>query len=151
MGQLEGWSWFDSVYYSFITAGTLGYGDFSPKTQFGRMLAVLFLPIAVASAGEILGTISKVLVTRRQHLRNEQLLHRELDLQFLQEMDADGNGRVSRFEYITFMLQAMGAVDMDLLAELNVQFDAMDESKDGSLGVEDLKLMARSSGMNVKS
>lgn len=151
IGQFEGWSWFDSIYYSFITAGTLGYGDFSPKTQIGRALALVFLPIAVASAGEILGAVSKVLVTRRQHIRNEQLLHRALDLEFLKEMDADGDGKVSRYEYITFMLQAMGAVDLDLLAELNIQFDTLDASKDGSLGVEDLKIMAEASGMNVKS
>ena len=151
IGQFEGWSWFDSIYYSFITAGTLGYGDFSPKTQIGRTLALVFLPIAVASAGELLGAVSKVLVTRRQHIRNEQLLHRTVDLKFLKEMDADGNGKVSRYEYITFMLQAMGAVDMDLLAELNAQFDTLDASKDGSLGVEDLKIMAQASGMNVKS
>jgi hypothetical protein len=151
MGQLEGWSWWDSIYYSVITAGTLGYGDFSPKTQFGRILAIAFLPIAVAAAGELLGTFSKLLIARRQHLRNEHLLSRELDMAYLTEMDADGNGTVSRLEYITFMLQSMGVVDTELLTELNEQFDALDVNKDGSLGVEDLKLMAKVSGLKVKS
>lgn len=150
MGHIEGWSWPNSIYYSIITAATLGYGDFSPASKLGRMVAILFIPIAVAAAGEILGAVATILVERRQHLNQNLLLKRELDLGYLKEMDEDANGEVSRFEYITFMLQAMGVVDKELLQELNNQFDRLDVCKDGILGIEDLKLMAELKGLNVK-
>jgi hypothetical protein len=33
--------WFDSIYFSFITAATVGYGDFLPITPFGKFLVSL--------------------------------------------------------------------------------------------------------------
>jgi hypothetical protein len=40
VGVREGWSLQESVYFSFVTGLTIGYGDFSPKTLSGRILAV---------------------------------------------------------------------------------------------------------------
>src|SRR6478735_11114858 len=39
-GLLEGWSLQESVYFSFVTGLTIGYGDFAPKTLLGRVLAI---------------------------------------------------------------------------------------------------------------
>jgi hypothetical protein len=41
VGLLEGWSMYESIYFSFITGLTIGYGDFAPKTLLARALAVL--------------------------------------------------------------------------------------------------------------
>ena len=40
-GILEGWSLYDSLYFSMITGLTIGYGDFAPSTNAGRVLAVV--------------------------------------------------------------------------------------------------------------
>ena len=39
-GLVEGWSVQESVYFSFVSGLTIGYGDFAPKTLLGRALAV---------------------------------------------------------------------------------------------------------------
>ena len=39
-GIREGWSIGDSVYYAFITAFTIGYGDITPKYPLTKILAV---------------------------------------------------------------------------------------------------------------
>ena len=39
-GWVEGWSMQESVYFSFVSGLTIGYGDFAPKTLLGRALAV---------------------------------------------------------------------------------------------------------------
>lgn len=39
--MLEGWRWFDGVYFAFITGLTVGYGDLVPKQDISRILAVL--------------------------------------------------------------------------------------------------------------
>ena len=39
-GLVEGWSIQESVYFSFVSGLTIGYGDFAPKTLLGRVLAI---------------------------------------------------------------------------------------------------------------
>ncbi|MCH2175925.1 MAG: potassium channel family protein [Lentisphaeria bacterium] len=41
IGKREGWSRFNSIYFSFITAITIGYGDFVPRLKITKVLAVL--------------------------------------------------------------------------------------------------------------
>ena len=44
---LEGWSWFDSLYFSMITLTTIGYGDFSPQTFGGKLFTLLYIIIGL--------------------------------------------------------------------------------------------------------
>ena len=39
----EGWRWIDSLYFSVITISTVGYGDFSPQTDLGKLFTVAYL------------------------------------------------------------------------------------------------------------
>jgi hypothetical protein len=41
VGLLEGWSVPESIYFSFVTGLTIGYGDLAPTTLLTRILAVL--------------------------------------------------------------------------------------------------------------
>lgn len=140
MGWIEGWSWLDSIYYSFITAGTLGYGDFSPVTRAGRLWGIIFIPLSVAAAGEVLGTVASALMERRQAQFYERVMERELNVQRLLEMDTDQDGKVTREEYILFMLREMELVTEQQLEELRTQFDRLDVDGGGYLDKNDLKL-----------
>jgi hypothetical protein len=41
IGVIEGWSVLDSIYFAFVSALTIGYGDLAPRTSLTRMLAIL--------------------------------------------------------------------------------------------------------------
>ena len=41
VGKKEGWSRFDSFYWSFITATTVGYGDLRPTKRSSRIIAIV--------------------------------------------------------------------------------------------------------------
>jgi voltage-gated potassium channel len=40
-GRVEGWKRFDSFYWSFITATTIGYGDLRPTRISSKLLAIV--------------------------------------------------------------------------------------------------------------
>ena len=141
MGRLEGWSLTDSAYYAFVTASTIGYGDLSPVTRLGRLLGIAFIPVAVAAVGEVLGSVATTLQERRQEQFYKSLLEKEkLNPQRLLQMDTDRNGRVSREEYVQFMLQEMDLVSAEEFDELHAQFDKLDIDGGGYLDKADIQV-----------
>ena len=53
VGIREGWSRADSVYYAFITATTVGYGDFHPEKRLSKTLAIVISFVGVVLTGII--------------------------------------------------------------------------------------------------
>ena len=53
VGLLESWSRFDSIYWAFITATTVGYGDIRPKRPFSRGISIVIALIGVTFTGII--------------------------------------------------------------------------------------------------
>ena len=57
--------------------------------------------------------------------------------------DRNGDGEVSKLDYMEFMLAEMQLVDKRVLEELGSQFDRLDMTRAGSLSKKDLILMAK--------
>ena len=51
VGRYEAWSKFDAFYWSFITAITVGYGDFHPCKRLSKGLAVLTALVGIVFTG----------------------------------------------------------------------------------------------------
>jgi voltage-gated potassium channel len=51
VGKMEGWSSFDSFYWSFITATTVGYGDVRPQRRGARILSILIALVGLTFTG----------------------------------------------------------------------------------------------------
>jgi len=66
---LEDWSWLDSLYFSVITLTTIGYGDFSPKTNLGKLFKMGYIIIGVSL---ILGFVNTLFL----HYREETIKKR---------------------------------------------------------------------------
>ncbi|MDC0580146.1 potassium channel family protein [Bacteroidia bacterium] len=54
---LEGWSWIDSIYFSFVTLTTVGFGDFAPQTDERKLFTILYIILGV---GMILSFINAI-------------------------------------------------------------------------------------------
>lgn len=52
VGRIESWTKFDAIYWSFITALTIGYGDIRPVSKVSKLLSIV-----VGAVGIMLGGI----------------------------------------------------------------------------------------------
>lgn len=44
---IEGWRLLDSLYFCVITLTTIGYGDFTPKTDLGKIFNMVYIVIGL--------------------------------------------------------------------------------------------------------
>ncbi|MEN6290537.1 MAG: potassium channel family protein, partial [Methanobacterium sp.] len=46
---IENQTWTVSLYWTFVTIGTVGYGDYSPKTPLGMYFAISLIVLGIGS------------------------------------------------------------------------------------------------------
>jgi hypothetical protein len=144
------WSIGESIYFALVTASTVGFGDYSPTNNAAKIFSLVFIPVSVAGAGELLSGVALSWVRRRQRELFEQQLKRDLTIEQLRLMDTDKDEKITKDEYVRFMLVQMGLVQEEELEELSEQFDRLDLTGSGYLDKEDLKLMAELRGAAVE-
>lgn len=55
----------DAVWWSFVTATTVGYGDIAPSTVIGRIIAVILMLVGIGAIGMLTGTIATYFISKR--------------------------------------------------------------------------------------
>ncbi|CAB9507947.1 Two pore potassium channel [Seminavis robusta] len=143
ISETEDWTWSSTLYYGLITASTVGYGDLSPATEMGRVLAIVYIPVAVCVMGFLLDIVANSIISSRRRKAQQYLKSKELTLKDLEVMDNDGDGSVTRAEFLEFMLVSMNQVDQEQLDNLNEHFDRLDSDGSGALDKYDLLTKAR--------
>lgn len=67
--RIEKWSIFDGVYWAFITATTVGYGDIRPLKKISKALSVLIALVGVMFTGIIIAvTLNTASVALEKHV-----------------------------------------------------------------------------------
>lgn len=74
---LEDWSYLDSFYFSVVTLATVGYGDFAPKTDMGKLLDVFFILNGLGVLLALLNTITEI--RRKKMVEAEEKLKQEVE------------------------------------------------------------------------
>ena len=74
--QVEGWRVLDALYFTIITLTTIGYGDFAPRTDAGKIFTMVYIFVGISLISGfiiLLGEHSKkVKPLRRKRLKEEE-------------------------------------------------------------------------------
>lgn len=62
---VEGWSPLDSLYFAVIAAATVGFGDYTPTTDLGKVFTIVYVLIGVGLLVMILSRVAAGMVERR--------------------------------------------------------------------------------------
>lgn len=63
---VEGMTVFDGMWWSFVTATTVGYGDISPATPAGRVIAAILMIVGIGLIGSLTSTITALFFQRHE-------------------------------------------------------------------------------------
>ncbi len=64
---IEGWKFIDSLYFSVMTITTIGYGDFTPKTDIGKIFTIIFAIIGVTAWLYLAASVGKAILFKREN------------------------------------------------------------------------------------
>lgn len=64
---VEGMSFWDGIWWSFVTATTVGYGDISPTTPAGRVIAAILMIVGIGLIGSLTSTLTALFYQRHEH------------------------------------------------------------------------------------
>ena len=74
IGHIESWTISDSLYFSFVTATTVGYGDFRPISRPSKFTAIIIALLGVIMTGIIVAAaINALEVAFNQNYDVEQI------------------------------------------------------------------------------
>ena len=76
VGRLEKWAPFDALYWSLITATTVGYGDIRPKRGWSRMLAIAIALNGLILTGIIIAIAINTVTYTIEHLIDPAVIQR---------------------------------------------------------------------------
>ena len=62
---LEHWTWVNSFYFVVATSATVGYGDITPHSAFGRLLASIYILIIVPIVLYSFTTVAEISFEKR--------------------------------------------------------------------------------------
>jgi len=81
--KVEGWSFLDSLYFCIVTLATVGYGDFTPHTSFGKLFTVIYIFLGVGVLAVFVSTVAEH--TMQEQRQRFQLKSKDATSQAVQD------------------------------------------------------------------
>lgn len=63
--NVEGWRWLDALYFCVVTLVTIGYGDFTPKTDGGKLFTIVYIIIGLGILSGFIAVVGETVLKQR--------------------------------------------------------------------------------------
>ena len=134
----EGQDFGDMVYLGFISLLTIGYGDFSPVSQSGRLFAIFWIMLGTVIVANFLGIFAGFIIEDKQEKLRNEILSRKLDSNTLKNWDTDGDDTIDRYEYLTARLLQLEVCNQFEINNIMQSFEIHDHNGDGTVTISDI-------------
>ncbi|MBM3272248.1 two pore domain potassium channel family protein [Candidatus Kaiserbacteria bacterium] len=74
---VEGWRYLDALYFCVVTLGTVGFGDFAPQTDAGKIFTIVYIFVGI---GILFGFINKMAHHAVEENKSQPLISHRLGL-----------------------------------------------------------------------
>ena len=102
---------------------------------------MIYLPLSLGVRGEFIGRVAGAIVDHFDELHEDEFLSRSMTLMDLKAMDTEADGKVTKHEFVSYMLVALQKVEKEDLKEIEDLFAKMDKDGSGVITTDDLKVM----------
>jgi hypothetical protein len=142
IGWKEGWSIFQGFYWLTITGTTIGFGDLTPQSEFSKIYSIVYIPVTVFLVGYFVENVAELYVDKRNDAAEEIFLNKALTESSLETMDADNDNKVTKVEFLTYVLKTLGKVEQSELDYILSIFEKLDKDGSGTLTKEDISIIS---------
>ena len=132
-----------SLYFTFTSGTTIGYGDIKPVDKAGKWFCVFYIPISVFVIWRTVNNVANIYIQAEVHSVNSAILSSEIGSNELGYMDETGDGRVTEPEFTKYMLVSMGKVDKETMDAIHAQFSSLDADGKGWLAATEMQERVR--------
>lgn len=129
----------DAFYMSCITVTTVGYGDFSPTKEGGRIVAIFWILFSVVAVARAMGSIVDIFLEWRQSYRRKKMLQKQVGMGQLAKFSGE-DGKLDFEEFCLLKMQVVGLITGDHLKECAQQFTYLDKDHSGTIDAADLEV-----------
>ncbi|GAQ82285.1 Tandem pore domain K+ channel [Klebsormidium nitens] len=136
--KVEGMDWVDALYCACVSVSSIGYGDRSFRTPFGRLFATFWLLLSVLTVAKSITLIAEARLESRQKKFVKEVLCKGLTSTDFQAADIDNDGTVGLAEFAIFKLREMGKIEPDDLNQIRAQYQKLDIDDRGRLHIQSL-------------
>lgn len=124
----------DAFYMSVITLTTVGFGDHTPRSWYGRLIGCFWMLFGVVATGNM---ISKVSAVFDMHSKEDKRL-KSMSREIFARIDNNKDGFLSLMEFRSFALVKFGIITEEELVEVDQIFKAIDQDGSGHLTYEEI-------------
>lgn len=86
---LQGWSFYDCLYFCIVTTTTVGYGDITPNNTISKLYVIYYVIVSIAIISTLLAYLVEVLLDQQEELLLKAILDDDDDEEELENDSSD--------------------------------------------------------------
>lgn len=125
-----------SFYMSVVTLTTVGFGDKVPETTVGRLVSIPWMLLGVSSTAYFIAVVQQRFFVKRGVGAADRV--QGISQSDVAAIGKDRSGKLSKYEFVTYMLLQEGVVDEAMVNSFESMFNALDATKSDAVSWEEV-------------